>query len=34
MMLTLLAAYVFLHRGQRVEDIETPSEDKPRPAAA
>jgi hypothetical protein len=34
MMLTLLAAYVFLHRRQRVEDIETPSEDKPRPAAA
>ncbi len=34
MMLTLLAAYVFLHRTQKVEDIETPSEDKARPAAA
>jgi hypothetical protein len=34
MMLTLLAAYVFLHRMRKVEDIETPSEDKPHPAAA
>jgi hypothetical protein len=34
LMLTLLAAYVFLHRRQRLEDIETPPEEKPRPAAA
>jgi len=34
MMLTLLAAYVFLHRRQKLEDIETPPEDKPRPAVA
>jgi len=34
LMLTLLAAYVFLHRTQKMEDIETPPEDKPRPAAA
>lgn len=31
--LTLLAAYVFLHRKQELEDIE-PSNDKPRPVAA
>jgi Cache domain len=34
LMLSLLAAYVFLHRVQKLEDIETPPEDKPRPAAA
>jgi hypothetical protein len=34
LMLSLLAAYVFLHRTQKMEDIETPPEDKPRPAAA
>jgi len=34
LMLTLLAAYVFLHRRQKLEDIETPPEDKPRPAVA
>jgi len=34
LMLSLLAAYVFLHRAQKLEDIETPPEDKPRPAAA
>jgi hypothetical protein len=34
LMLTLLAAYVFLHRGQKLEDIETPPEDKAHPAAA
>jgi len=34
LMLSLLAAYVFLHRQQKLEDIETPPEDKPRPAAA
>jgi Cache domain len=34
LMLTLLAAYVFLHRTQELEDIETPPEDKPRPTAA
>jgi len=34
LILTLLAAYVFLHRMQKLEDIEVPSEDKPRPAAA
>jgi hypothetical protein len=32
--LILLAAYVFLHRRQRLEDIETPPEDKARPTAA
>jgi len=32
LMLTLLGAYVFLHRRQRLEDIETP-DDKPRPVA-
>lgn len=34
LMLTLLATYVFLHRMRKMEDIETPPEDKPRPAAA
>ncbi|MFZ0416748.1 MAG: cache domain-containing protein [Candidatus Sulfotelmatobacter sp.] len=34
LMLTLLAAYVFLHRMQRLEDIEAPPEDKPNTAAA
>ena len=34
LMLTLLAAYVFLHRRQRIEDIDTPTVDKPRPVAA
>ncbi|MGO9404512.1 MAG: cache domain-containing protein [Terriglobales bacterium] len=34
LMLSLLAAYVFLHRAQKLEDIETPPEDKPHPAAA
>ena len=34
LMLSLLAAYVFLHRVQKIEDIETPPEEKPRPAAA
>jgi len=34
LMLTLLAAYVFLHRRQQLEDIETPPEDKPTLAAA
>jgi len=34
LMLSLLAAYVFLHRVQKLEDIETPPEDKPRPAVA
>lgn len=34
LMLTLLAAYVFLHRMQRLEDIETPPEDKPQAATA
>jgi hypothetical protein len=34
LMLTLLAAYVFLHRMQRLEDIETLSEDKPMPIAS
>jgi len=34
LILTLLAAYVFLHRMQKLEDIETLPEDKPRPAAA
>ena len=29
LMATLLAVYVFLHRGQKIEDIETPPEDKP-----
>jgi len=33
LMLSLLGAYVFLHRRQQLEDIETP-EDKPRPVAA
>jgi Cache domain len=33
LMLSLLGAYVFLHRRQKLEDIETP-EDKPRPVAA
>ena len=31
LMLTLLAAYVFLHRMLKLEDIATPPEDKPRP---
>ena len=34
LMMTLLAAYVFLHRRQKLEDIETPSENNERPAAA
>ena len=34
LMLSLLAAYVFLHRVQKIEDIETPPEEKPRPQAA
>jgi hypothetical protein len=34
LILSLLAAYVFLHRRQRIEDIESPTEDKPRPSAA
>lgn len=34
LMLTLLATYVFLHRMRKMEDIETPPQDKPRPAAA
>lgn len=34
LMLSLLAAYVFLHRVRKLEDIETPPEEKPRPAAA
>ena len=34
LMLSLLAAYVFLHRAQKLEDIGTPPEEKPRPAAA
>lgn len=34
LMLTLLAAYVFLHRRQKIEDIETPREDKPGTVAA
>ncbi|MGB8596235.1 MAG: hypothetical protein WCD48_12065, partial [Candidatus Sulfotelmatobacter sp.] len=33
LMLTLLAAYVFLHRIQKLEDIETSQEDKPSPTA-
>lgn len=34
LMLTLIAAYVFLHRMQRMEDIEAPPEDKLHPTAA
>jgi hypothetical protein len=34
LMLTLLAAYVFLHRVQKMADIETPPEEESRPAAA
>jgi hypothetical protein len=34
LMLSLLAAYVFLHRAQKIEDIEGPTEDKPHTAAA
>ena len=34
LILSLLAAYVFLHRVQKLEDIEMPPEEKPRPAAA
>ena len=34
LMLCLLAAYVFLHRAQKLEDIKTPPEDKARPVAA
>jgi Cache domain len=34
LMLSLLAAYVFLHRVQKLEDIETLPDDKPHPAAA
>ncbi len=33
LMMTLLGAYVFLHRKQKLEDIETPPEDNQRPAA-
>jgi hypothetical protein len=33
LMLSLLAAYVFLHRAQRPEDIEARMADRPRPAA-
>jgi hypothetical protein len=32
--LTLLGSYVFLHRQQRLEDIETPQETKLPPVAA
>jgi hypothetical protein len=34
LMLSLLAAYVFLHRAQKLEDIKTPPEDKARAVAA
>jgi hypothetical protein len=34
LMMTLLGAYVFLHRKQKLEDIEAPPEDNQRPAAA
>jgi Cache domain len=34
MMMMLLGAYVFLHRKQKLEDIETPPEDNRRPAAS
>jgi uncharacterized iron-regulated membrane protein len=34
LMMTLLGAYVFLHRRQRLEDIEAPPEDNQHPAAA
>jgi hypothetical protein len=34
LMLTLLAVYAFLHRQQRLEDIETPPEDRAKPVAA
>jgi hypothetical protein len=34
LILTLLATYVFLHRQQKLEDIEAPPVDKPRPFAA
>jgi hypothetical protein len=34
LMLTLLAAYVFLHRQQKFEDIETPRNGKLPPVAA
>jgi hypothetical protein len=34
LMLSLIAAYVFLHRVQTLEDIETPPEDKSHPVAA
>lgn len=34
LMMTLLGAYVFMHRKQRLEDIETPQEDNQRPSAA
>jgi hypothetical protein len=34
LMLSLLAAYVFLHRRQYLDDIETPPEDKPHLEAA
>ena len=34
LMMTLLGAYVFLHRKQKLEDIETPPENNQRPAAA
>ncbi len=34
LMMTLLGAYVFLHRKQKIEDIKTPPEDDQHPAAA
>jgi hypothetical protein len=34
LMMTLLGAYVFLHRKQKLEDIEIPPEDNRRPAAS
>jgi hypothetical protein len=34
LMMTLLGPYVFLHRKQKLDDIETPAENNQRPAAA
>ena len=34
LMLTVLGAYVFLHRKQQLSDLETPTEEKPRAASA
>jgi hypothetical protein len=34
LILTLLAAYVFLHRQKKLEDNEAPPEDRPKPVAA